>query len=311
MAFACGEDADGGSSAGDAGLDAGAGGAAGGSGSGGTGTADGGPDADAGSGANLGAACTNDADCTGGLSCVKKGVKRFTEVPQGEYYPPHGICSTACETDADCAALAKGSGCRSGYNSVAVTKFCLEPCKRATQTSWGTLPPEKCHGRTDMSCSVQGLCEPSCGSAADCETGDDCYFMGGLCKTGSAPVNVDWGASAPCATNSSVSFPDTDGGSYYYCTGVCTFGSTTACGNTLASGKATSGCYLLPLDAQTGPGDRAHCARLCDCDADCLGPTVCLAMHPQAAQAHGRYGFCWAPTASDLGKPCPADAGSE
>jgi hypothetical protein len=56
-----------------------------------------------------------------------------------------------------------------------------------------------------------------------------------------------------------------------------------------------------------GFGDRGSCAQLCNCNADCLHPSLICSSLPDTnlQQATRKSGFCTLPAADDPGIACP------
>lgn len=322
----------GGSEAG--GSDAGGSGAAGGGNAGGSDAGAGGnPITSAGAGGEgpavisemslLAVGCSQDSDCGSGLSCVSPG-ENF-EGTDGA--PAGGLCTKACETDADCRAFDARAVCGTlteaplvnSYPTGGEPRVCLLGCGLGANA--GLL---KCQGRSDLACrpfagsdSVQCgndkscpsgsfcyrdrcrelACGPRCNSDLDCEDGRYCDPFSGLC-TEADPEPVPLGLEC----NDSEDSPSCGGGNCLVlfdkgirlkgmCTQSCTFGER--CGE--GEGK---GACIAPRFNDYGVGDIAYCQPLCNCNADCRNAKdVCYPWGEAYVAAFGSRGVC------DLAEP--------
>jgi hypothetical protein len=260
----------------------------------------------------IGARCTRASDCDDGLECMASD--RFDGVG-----PAGGICTLACEGDADCQAASPGSIC------MAVTQdasYCFEGC------TTGSTPNPKCHARGELACSLAGLtpaggdctdftdcgprqvcaatntcsdgrfaCWPACGSDANCGSGAFCDLLSGFCypqQFPGLPVGSPCTPPSPGEPDPCNGFCDTVTSDATVCTAVCTFGAP-GCGFS-GEGSADAAClfafYLTPI-GEDPTGDEGHCGKLCDCNADCpVTGDSCVDDSEGQTELFGRNGYC-------------------
>jgi hypothetical protein len=245
----------------------------------------------------LGSMCTSDLDCGDGMTCLlPSGTSFVTGGPGG------GMCTLACTTDAQCAAIETGAGCipvdASGTNN-----FCFESCTTGDPTE----VTAKCQGRADFLCEDLSaaqdgsapFCIPWCQVDAECGTGFFCSPKSGLCEK-TKPTGEPVGT--PCNPTAA-----TDP-----CLGTCL--TTTAAGVTPVKGICGQVCagetecmfngtkpggFCAFLQANTGFLDPGICEEGCSCDADCPLPgDVCQAWQTDATSqqlkaAIGTAGICF------------------
>jgi hypothetical protein len=183
--------------------------------------------------------CFQDSECDDGLECRGGGERG-------------GICSVACDTDADCyswGALVCADG----------------SCALACETNdrlLGELDPAKCGGSEVLACAtvVQAPAPPEMPEPGSV---DACVPFGLLHPEGELPLGAscDPDAEGPAASCEDV------------CdrvVGVCRAGCVL---------QAERGCDVsevcLPLAGYRGTGDLGVCAEPCNCDAECPGSDLC------------------------------------
>jgi hypothetical protein len=258
----------------------------------------------------LGAACTTDLGCATGLSC-------WTYVSELDFIPPQfpsgGMCTTICGNDSTCAPLAANAQCDP------TLKVCVEACVPGGGD--GGFDRAKCQGRHDMACNLASPpeCAPTCNANEDCPTNSSCAGATGMCRVGAPPTNLSAviGRAADggvCGTAIQLKvFRPTGGGFLFYCSALCTLGAPYGCGWDGGAFPASTYCLPIPGHPDTTTGDLGECARLCDCDTDCVYPLVCAAMSAEDAAKTGHRGACVDkirdPDASTLA--CLPDAGAD
>jgi hypothetical protein len=230
-----------------------------------------------------------------------------------------------CGRDAECREFTAGSFCVA-FDADATTTFCIEGCRT------GLAGEPKCHGRTDVACTLLGVlptsrycetskdcastelcgsgetpqvcstvvtgCAPNCGGDFDCAPGNFCDFASGLC-TPSEPTGRPIGAlcdpnaaSDPC--NGFCQAKD-DARTEGVCAAFCTLASgLRGCGWD-GSAPADAAClFLTRLSPEPGIGDVGLCGALCDCNADCpAADDRCMdESNGEIMSLWGRAGYC-------------------
>jgi hypothetical protein len=244
----------------------------------------------------LGSRCASDGSCESGLTCVTD----TSRLLDGKS-PAGGICTLPCQSDTECRAVAAGSFCVA-FDAERTLAYCLEGCRT------GVAGEPKCHGRTDVACTLLGLvptstacgtsddcaiselcattadppvcgdivtgCVPNCGGDFDCAPGSFCEFSTGLCVQ-TLPSGLSIGDRCdPTATtdpcNGYCQSKD-DAGTEGVCAAFCTLApGLLGCGWD-GSEPADAAClFLTRLSPEPGIGDVGICGALCDCNADCV-----------------------------------------
>jgi hypothetical protein len=240
----------------------------------------------------LGAACTSAASCRKGFDCITSDSKLI-----GGEGPSGGICLAQCLPDHDfCKDIDATSKCIVLYDGGTPdvksddVSYCLPGCKHGTQPN----ELDKCRGRVDLVCSESpagsgaGYCLPACRSNIDCG-GRVCDLKTGMCGdqgAGTDPIGSACDVTAATCSGGCIEH----GGSYSECSGVCSYG-TAACGQTSSRTPLANYCFLDPATL-SGDGDLGYCARLCDCDKDCLRPDAVCEPKPSLIAPTGRRGVC-------------------
>jgi hypothetical protein len=291
------------------------GGAGGGAGMGGTGGSSG-----ASGDGVLGDACAADSDCSSGLICIKPDDEAL-----GGGAPPNGLCTMACEADTECAALEAGSYCVA-FNEEMTILYCLEGCET------GMLGVPKCQERPDFACGLLALadtttacttsddcgdaqicnedtgvcgdtvtgCVPMCGGDYDCQTGQYCDFLSGMCLAGEETGLAIGAACDPSATTDPCAgfcqFVD-EAGTAGVCAGFCTVNAQALGCGWSGTGAADAACLygtrLSPPD-DLAAGDLGICGALCDCNDDCAVSLMrCIDdSDGLVSDIWGRAGYC-------------------
>jgi hypothetical protein len=269
---------------------------------------------------SLGSSCASDEHCGEGLTCVTPA----SGLLDGKS-PAGGLCTLACDRDADCRERAAGSLCVA-FDAEATVSFCLEGC------TTGFAGEPKCHRRTDVACTLLGLvstdrscetardcangelcarseaqpvcraivtgCAPNCGGDFDCAPGNFCDFASGLCSP-QAPTGAPIGSLCdPNAANDPCNgFCQARDGAEAkgVCAAFCTLApGLQGCGWD-GSGKADAAClYLTRWSSEPGIGDVGICGALCDCNADCpaAGDRCVDESNGAIMSLWGRAGYC-------------------
>jgi hypothetical protein len=243
----------------------------------------------------LGSACTATVDCRAGLGCVTA-----TDTTLGGASPPHGLCTTTCTDDTQCATHSAGSICfpfePSGFQG-----YCIEGCSFGADRLF-----RKCHARLDFSCMAaligdtavpceegcladevcsNGTCQtvipgclPTCRGDIDCAKGLYCdqSFGGGMCSskkpTGKRlgePCTVP-GPLDPLEPDECLGFcqPDAEGSSTGRCYVPCGLGND--CAWDATSRRFDGVCYYQSAyEPASGVADFGYCTPTCNCAADC------------------------------------------
>jgi hypothetical protein len=271
----------------------------------------------------LGRGCVNDNDCDSAntnLTCMKADSTDLDN--EG---PAKGLCTIDCTADQTvCATVGDANSVCQAYTNG--KSFCMEGCQFGP-ASLTALDAKKCHGRSEMACSLisetdttNGVCLPLCNSDADCGGSLFCDPNLGTCSA-TAPTGDPVGA--PCTQPGDAGTADTCKGQCgglvhasgqqpftYMCFENCTQGVAAVCGwggpNT---GPAPAACLFGPavLSSTAGFGDQGSCGALCDCNADCANPAlVCgdfsqIDSSGQLAQGYQKKGWCTDPLLDDGG----------
>lgn len=268
----------------------------------------------------LGMACRTADDCGAqGLRCLS-GNEDFLF---GQGAPPGGLCTTDCQTDADCRAFDASAVCATfaeaplvlAYAAKTVHRVCVQGCTLGPPSG-----PTKCHGRADFACRpfapdhpatcllkdevcpadtfcYRGVCReqgcgPRCNADGDCSTGRHCNPFTGLCDTDpvtAVPVGADCSEvdeATSCGGGNCLDVSDAKGVSVKrLCTQSCTVGQLCANG---------AGACVWPRFENFAVGDAGYCIQRCDCDDDCLNPADrCLPWgDPDTEKAYGSLGAC-------------------
>ena len=248
----------------------------------------------------LGTVCTVDGDCGTGLTCVTAGGGKF-----GGAGPSQGLCTAACTSDADCAAIETGAGCVNMGTTATPAPYCLEACVQGDPAD-----PAKCQGRFDLACrdladptvstATDPFCVPRCRADSECGAGLYCSPRSGLCSktkpTGDA-------AGTPCDANATtnncagicVGFPDSTGKVFTgYCADLCS--GELPCGFV---GTTPNGLCLGALSQKFGEFDEGFCEPTCTCSGDCKFPDhICrgwLSTESTLETDLGSPGLCFPP----------------
>ena len=279
-----------------------------GSGAGGTSSGAGGAGGGGGEGATAGAQalgepCNDDEACGAGLVCLRADA----DDPFLGGGPAGGMCTRACDEDADCPGeasrcLAPGPGGK-----------CYRGCVRGEPPLTAIddpLDPTKCNGRADRMCaplpSGGGVCLPTCGKDEQCPPGRSCDARRSVCVV--TPTQGLPSAS-PCD-------PDAD---VVPCAGRCTkLGSSAGafCSEPCSFGGPLDGddCgglgegLCLFVVAPAGPGDQAMCAKACSSHDDCVQSELLFCFDFSKS---GSSGYCadLAAACDAVGQPCPPGPG--
>ncbi|MEI9947785.1 MAG: hypothetical protein WDO74_22650 [Pseudomonadota bacterium] len=214
------------------------------------------------SNALLGADCESDAECGTGLTCVPSSGTQF-----GGGAPAHGLCTSLCASDTDCARLEAGAGCFA-FDQQA---YCLEACTPGDPADLAS----KCRGRADFVCApidAEAYCLPLCRADAECPAGRFCDRARGLCVASKRVGDPVGAACDPTATTSTCR---------EVCLGTSAVGVTPATGVCVEMCSGGLGCMFD--DAGTQPGglcvgqlndpfglfDLGYCLPSCDCSSAC------------------------------------------
>lgn len=271
----------------------------------------------------LGLRCLVDADCgDSGLTCLSSD----QDFREGGGAPAGGLCTAACETDADCAPFDAGAVCATLEEAPLVREFARKPLPRLCMLGCALGSPggDKCHGRAELACRPfapedvaqcdedggcpegrlcyrdqcrKVACGPRCNDDADCSDGRVCDPISGLCSdrlelgvTIGQPCGKDFPALGSCEGGTCLEL--FDGGLRVggMCTQSCTLGQP--CGN-------GQGACVQPRLADYAIGDIAYCQELCDDTEDCSDPeATCFPFEdPDLAHHYGGLGVC-EPTSS-------------
>lgn len=225
-------------------------------------------------GTGLGATCASNAQCDDGLVCITPD---STELGDGG--PSLGMCTLACTSTADCAAVATGSAC---FEVGTDKGYCFASCVQGE----ATVQTDKCLGRPDFACqdisetaTPEAFCLPRCRADLECGDGLFCNKRSGLC-------------SPTKGTGDPLGSPCTPGAAVGTCEGVCLRTSadgvtpitgvcTELCSGVFPckySGENPGGLCLGPLSADWDVGDLGYCQPSCECSGDCTYPgDVCRA----------------------------------
>lgn len=267
----------------------------------------------------LGRSCEDDAACGGELRCLNS----TEDIPDGQGAPAGGLCTTSCETDADCRAFDPTAVCATLSEvpldrevfSEPVPRLCLPGCSLGSPAG-----SAKCYGRPELACrpfapsDVQacgedrscenGLfcfrdrcrelaCGPRCNADADCSEGRFCNPRTGLCHTArsrSVPVgqscDPDVAGGVQCGDGTCLVLFDPNGvRKGGLCTQSCTLGRL--CG-------ADAGACVMPRFDDYASGDIAYCIERCNCDGECKNPAhACLSWDSDALSSHYESsGYC-------------------
>lgn len=253
----------------------------------------------------VGARCESDQDCArGGVCFTAAGDLAFDEGGAAG-----GYCTFECADTAECAAIDPKSLCAAWGPPGA--RFCIRTC----ETKDPAAGEDKCLNRPDVVCRSivydgaeefsperqRGVCEPRCGSDADCPQGRVCHRQGGICTTGQitgAPPGSRCTLDTDCDGRECI---DRDENNVGTCTALCTLGSLSGCGFARDAEERGAAC-LAPLISSgpfsEGVGDFGVCQQLCEVDADCSRAdegAVCATLQPTAAAFFGRPGACVGP----------------
>jgi hypothetical protein len=259
---------------------------------------------------SLGKKCLKDSECKAPFTCITEASNDF-----GNGGPAGGLCTTSCQADSDCNAVAQNSVCVQ-VDSASGTQVCLQSCTQ------GIASATKCQGRSDMICgslvdqtgqaSGTAACQPACGGDFDCP-GRKCDLRTGICTDaplGTLPIG------SPCDPNAATdpcdgvcfNFYDSQDAAlakYGSCTALCVLApSGVGCGNNAnALPPFNATCFGSSTDT---PGDPGLCFELCNCDADCTNKAfVCRPFGDAASeQATGRKGSCRGPV-DNMGAAVP------
>jgi hypothetical protein len=253
----------------------------------------------------VGTRCESDLDCAQGGVCFTADGNMFV----GQGGPAGGYCTFECTDTAECQAIDPRSQC-AGWGPDRA-RFCIRTCE--------TKDPEpgedKCLNRPDVVCRSivydgvesfsaerqRGVCEPRCGSDADCPAGRVCHRQGGVCddvQIGGAPSGSRCTLDSECDGRECI---DRDAAGVGTCTALCTLGSLSGCGFARDSEDRGAAC-LVPIissgNFSEGVGDLGACQQLCDVAADCFRAdegATCAMLQPAAAAFLGRPGVCVGP----------------
>jgi hypothetical protein len=253
----------------------------------------------------VGARCESDLDCADGGVCFTADGDMFFSGGG----PAGGYCTFECEDTADCEAVDSKSRCAAwGFEGA---RFCIRTC----ETKDPALGEDKCLNRPEVVCRSivvdgqesftaerqRGVCEPRCGSDADCPEGRVCHRQGGVCldfQAPGAPPGSRCTLDTECDGNECT---DRDENNVGTCTSLCTLGSLSGCGYARDADERGAACLSALVSASNfseGIGDFGVCQQLCDVDADCSRAdegATCAALQPSAASFFGRYGACLSP----------------
>jgi hypothetical protein len=279
----------------------------------------------------LGQPCFEDADCAapGQAELVCIDANDTTTLQVGA--PSRGLCTFACESDADCEERAAGSLCHAFGAGGA--KFCVEGCH------FGEPPVDrlKCHGRDDFMCgpilvptdepcieradcasdelciervcqTVLAGCVPRCRGDLDC--GVDLYcdqsFDGGLCVE-QKPVGKAFGE--PCVVpdrpedDECLGFCQADDETTGHCAVPC--GLLNACAWNNEALKFEGQCRSPSiLSVEVGArGDFAFCTATCNCREECRDSSRACQLPDGGELSQGEFtgrGLClWGPDELD------------
>ncbi|MEP7052440.1 MAG: hypothetical protein ABJB12_18885 [Pseudomonadota bacterium] len=258
----------------------------------------------------LGVLCSADADCDTGMTCVTADGSDFGPGVGG---PSQGMCTLACATNADCAAVDANSGCVDFGTGAAPKPFCVQKC---TLGGDGTTADTKCQGRPDFSCKDLAddkatdpapFCVPQCRADLECGPGLFCSPRTGLCSKSAPkgdPVGTPCDANAATNTCAGICLGTTNSDGTLgsaFCAELCSAGG----GCMYSSGPTpTPGGYCLPLADGAGAGDLGFCEPTCGCTGDCsIKGDVCRGWTSNATEQElkgvlGSDGLCF-PNASD------------
>lgn len=253
----------------------------------------------------VGARCESDQDCAPGGVCFTASGNMFFDGGG----PAGGYCTFECVDTPECEAIDPKSQCAGwGFGGA---RFCIRTC----QTKDPVPGEDKCLNRPDVVCRSivfdgaegfaaerqRGVCEPRCGSDADCPDGRVCHIQGGVCDDAQAP-------GAPPGTRCTLDTDcngreclDRDENNVGTCSALCTLGSLSGCGFARDAEERGAAC-LVPIIVSgpfsEGVGDFGACQQLCDVSADCSRAdegAACAMLQPAAAAFFGRSGACVGP----------------
>ncbi|HTM46506.1 MAG TPA: hypothetical protein VL137_16215 [Polyangiaceae bacterium] len=260
----------------------------------------------------VGAKCNRDNDCAAGLTCLTANSSDWLGGGIA-----NGYCTASCVANPSICAEFPGTACV-GNSTIA---FCFETCSRGVSTLGGS----KCQDREDVACyqpdpNAGAICQPACGTDAQCPQGRHCDLFGGVCVD-TAPAGDPIGAACDpaAATNTCQGFClglGPNGGAPGMCSGFCTLGlDYPGCGVDPAQAPAAGAALCWPGDATDAINDTGLCLQRCNVASDCANPNfVCSPFaDAQTQQALGAVGFCLPPeadagTLGDAGIP-PGDGG--
>lgn len=253
----------------------------------------------------VGARCDSDFDCAqGGVCFTADGDLSF-----GGGGPAGGYCTFECADTAECEAIDPKSRC-AGWGAGGA-RFCIRTC----ETKDPAIGEDKCLNRPDVVCRSivldtdvgfnserqPGVCEPRCGSDADCPEGRVCHIQRGVCYDVQAPGAP---SGSRCTLDTECSGRECggrDANNVGTCTALCTLGSLSGCGYARDSEERGAACLTPLISAgpfSEGVGDFGACQQLCDVTADCFRAddgAVCAMLAPTAAAFFGRAGACVGP----------------
>jgi hypothetical protein len=252
----------------------------------------------------LGSTCSVDADCGDGLTCLTPDSTAL-----GSGGPSNGLCTLACTTNGECAAVETGAACVGFANN----SYCLESCEQGEPVDINT----KCQGRPDFVCQDLAdytanptalpapFCVPLCRSDIECGTGYYCSPASGLCsktKPKGDPVGTACNPNATtdtcegsCITTSAKGVTPVTGNCVEVCSGElpCMY-----------NGTKPGGFCIGALSDNFGSLDLGVCEPNCACPSDCALPgDLCRAWSSNSTEqqlktALGADGLCY-PNALD------------
>lgn len=214
----------------------------------------------------IGVPCEASDDCSDGVTCITSAA-RDSLFGGG---PAHGYCTKKnCTDDAQCGANA-------ACTSVDGGKLCMRTCTQGPALTYinDPLDPEKCAGREDVACAVQGeglpsVCFAVCGSDEDCP-GAHCDPKANVCVD-TAPAGKPIGAA--CTADDECAGHCVDVGPVKMCTQACVLGGDVSANDCNGHPHAC----IFPYTEDEGAGDVGVCTSICSKHDDCLAPTFACA----------------------------------